>query len=232
MILGKFINCKHVLQRASRDSIDINKKSHLIDAINKIDSNIKLLKDLDNIDSIRGLEGAVATIYFNVFDDMLKTDNEKMFFIKRSKRPPENNCNALLSLFYTLLTLNITSALEVYGLDSSLGYMHTLRPGRASLSLDLIEELRSPIVDKFVINLINLKQISDKDFENKEEGIKLKENSLKKVLNLWEQYKENEVYYSLYKTKVKIKNIPYLQAQLLAQTIRGDIKQYPPFKWK
>ena len=151
MILGKFINCKHVLQRASRDSIDINKKSHLIDAINKIDSNIKLLKDLDNIDSIRGLEGAIATIYFNVFDDMLKTDNEKMFFIKRSKRPPENNCNALLSLFYTLLTLNITSALEVYGLDSSLGYMHTLRPGRASLSLDLIEELRSPIVDKFVI---------------------------------------------------------------------------------
>lgn len=232
IILGKFINSKNVLMRVSRDCNDSNKKNNLIEAINKISLQIPILKDMNNIDSIRGLEGMVASIYFGVFDDMLKIEDLSMFFEKRSKRPPQNNCNAILSLLYTLLTLNISSGLECFGLDSSLGYMHTLKPGRASLSLDLIEELRAPIVDKFVITLINRKQLTSIDFENGIEGIKLKDNSLKRILKLWEEHKETEIIHPLYNQKVKIKLIPYLQAQLLAQYIRGDIEQYPPFKWR
>lgn len=232
IILGKFINSKNVLIRVSRDCNDSNKKNNLIEAANKINSHISLLKNMNNIDSIRGLEGAVATIYFNVFDYMLKIEDDNMLFKKRSKRPPQNNCNAILSLLYTLLTLNINSALETFGLDSSLGYMHTLKPGRASLSLDLIEELRAPIVDKFIITLINRKQLTSNDFENGIEGIRLKDNSLKRILKLWEEHKDTEIIHPLYNEKTKIKIIPYLQAQLLAQHIRGDIPQYPPFKWR
>lgn len=232
IILGKFVNSKNVLMRVAKDSNEIKKKNSLIEAANKINSNINILKNMNNIDSIRGLEGAVANIYFNSFDSMLKTNDSLMFFDKRSKRPPKNNCNAILSFLYTLLTLNVTSGLESFGLDSSLGYMHSIKPGRASLSLDLIEEFRAPIVDKFVITLINRKQLSSNDFENGIEGIKLKDKSLKRILNLWEEHKDTEILHPLYNQKVKIKLIPYLQAQLLAQCIRGDIEQYPPFKWR
>lgn len=232
MILGKVINSKNVLLRVSRDSVNNIKKDNILKAIEKIKIESKKLKLCNNIDSIRGIEGNIASIYFGVFDDMLKIDDESMLFKKRSKRPPENNCNALLSLLYTLFTINITSALESFGLDSSCGFMHSLKSGRASLSLDLIEEFRAPIIDKFIITIINRKQITSIDFENKNEGIVLKESSLKKMLKLWEDYKETEINYSLYNQKIKIKMISYLQAQLLAQTIREDIEQYPPFKWR
>lgn len=232
IILGKVINSKNVLITASRDLTDNIRKNNILNSIDKIEKSSNDLKYVDNIDSIRGIEGNIASIYFGTFDNMLKIDDELMLFEKRSKRPPENNCNALLSLLYTLFTTTITSALESFGLDSSCGYMHTLKSGRASLSLDLIEEFRAPIVDKFVITIINKKQITSKDFENKNEGITLKERSLKKVLNLWKDYKETEINHPLYDQKIKIKMIPYIQAQLLAQTIRGDIEQYPPFKWR
>lgn len=232
IILGKVLNSRNVLLRVIRDCEDIEKKNNLIESSNKILEISKNLKDANTIDSIRGIEGSIANIYFSTFDNMLKVEDERMLFQKRSKRPPENYCNCLLSLLYTLLTMNVTSALETYGLDSSCGYMHTLKSGRASLSCDLVEEFRAPIVDKFVINLINRKQITQKDFEFGENGIVLTKQGLKKVLDLWEKHKENEVFYPLYNKKVKIKVVPYLQAQLMAQYIRGDIEKYPPFKWK
>lgn len=232
IILGKFINSRNVLLRIAKDCHNNQKKNNLIEVANKINNQIKILEECYNIDSIRGLEGAVANLYFSVFDNMLKTNDSDMLFDKRNKRPPENNCNAVLSLLYTLLTLNISSALECFGLDSSLGYMHTIRPGRASLSLDLIEEFRAPVVDKFVITLINRKQLTSNDFEHSLDGIVLKEKSLKRILNLWEEHKDTEILHPLYNQKIRIKLIPYLQAQLLAQHIRGDIPQYPPFKWR
>lgn len=232
MILGKIVNSKNLLLRCNRDIDDEEKNDKIIIQVNKLSNIINQLKTAKSIDEIRGLEGSAASIYFGCFDLLLKTNDPKMLFDKRTKYPPENNFNALLSLLYTLFTTTITSALESFGLDSSLGYMHTIKPGRASLSLDLIEEFRAPIIDKFVITLINRKQITSDDFKKTGEGIHLKENSLKKVLTLWEKHKEEEIEYPLYKTKVKIKQLPYLQSQLLAQTIREDILQYPPFKWK
>jgi CRISPR-associated protein Cas1 len=232
IILGKIINSRNVLLRISRDMTDLDKKDKIIKSCNKIESQISILKISSSIENIRGIEAVVAQIYFQTIDICLKNIEDDMFFEKRTKRPPENNFNALLSLLYTMLSLNVSSALESFGLDSALGYMHLIHPGRASLALDLMEEFRAPIVDKFVITLVNRKQITSNDFEKKEQGICLKEKSLKKVLKLWEEHKEEEILHPLYNEKIKIKNIPYIQAQLIAQYIREDIKEYPPFKWK
>lgn len=231
-ILAKSLNYKNLVLRMNRDCDDIDKKNKLVDCANKIGNNCAKIKDCDNIDSLRGLEGDISNIYFGNFDNMIKTKDEDMFFHKRSKKPPKNNCNAVLSLLYTLLTMNVTAGLETFGLDSQYGYMHSLRSGRASLSCDIVEEFRGLFVDKFVLTLINRNQINSSDFEFGEDGIRLNKNSMKKVLDLWEKFKEEEILFPLYNTKVKRKIIPYLQAQLLAQYIRGDIEQYPPFRWK
>lgn len=163
---------------------------------------------------------------------MIKQKSTGMEFERRSKRPPENNCNALLSFLYTMLTLNCTAALESFGLDSAVGYLHELHPGRDSLSCDLIEEFRAPFVDRFVLTLINRKQVTQKDFESVSGNIQLKEMAKRKILTEWENSKNEKVSFPLYKKDVQRKLIPYLQAQLLAQYIRGDIPEYPPYIWE
>jgi CRISPR-associated protein Cas1 len=229
LMLAKFINSKNVLLQAAKDSIDTDKKERLINAANKISSVKDKLQLSNDYDSLLGIEGFVAQTYFSVFDDMLKTKDEKMLFIERSKRPPQNYCNCLLSFFYTLYTNDITAALETTGLDAYLGFNHKLHPGRRSLSLDLLEEFRACIIDRFVITCINRKQVTAKDFENREEGIRLTDEGRKKCIQLWENYKSQEIQHKYYNKKVEIKLLPYLQAQLLAQYIRGDIEEYPPF---
>lgn len=181
---------------------------------------------------LMGIEGLVAQIYFSSFDYMIKSRNENMKFIERSKRPPINYCNAMLSFFYTLFTNDITSALETQGLDAYVGYNHKLHAERQSLSLDILEEFRESIVDKFVITLINRNQVSENDFENKEQGIRFTNDGRKKALKLWEDYKNTTIEHKLLKTNVEIKLLPYIQSQFMAQYIRGDIEQYPPFtRW-
>ena len=229
IMLAKFINSKNTLMQCAKDSVDDNKREKLLYAVEQISSIKEALFNCNNDKELMGIEGRVAQIYFGVFDNMLKTKDENMLFVERSKRPPENFCNCLLSFLYVLYTNDITAALESVGLDSYLGYNHKIHPGRQSLSLDLLEEFRSCIVDKFVITLINRKQITSKDFETKNNEIKLNENGRKKLLKLWEEYKSNTIYHNYYDKKVEIKLLPYLQAQLLAQFIRGDIDNYPAF---
>lgn len=230
IVLGKTINQRNVLLRCAKDAESKNAEVLLAQA-NKISNIYKTISSVEDIDTVRGIEGKIAQIYFDVFDNMLKTSDTSMRFEKRTQHPSENNCNVLLSFLYTLLTLDCTSALETFGLDSYYGYLHELRPGRHSLSCDLVEEFRAPIVDKFIITLINRRQIQSTDFENVGQ-IKIKDTSRKKILTMWEDHKNSETYYKLYDKKVKIKEIPYYQAQLMAQYVRGDIDTYPPFTWR
>ena len=231
ILLGKLANERSVLMRCAKDAADEDAEV-LYRASENIQRQIGNLRDLSDMESLRGLEGAAATTYFSAFDHMLKVKDQTMLFRRRSRRPAENPCNALMSLFYTLFTIDCEAALENCGLDSYYGFLHALRPGRASLACDLIEEFRASFVDKFIITLLNRKQVVSDDFVDKQEGIQLKPSSLKKVLALWEENKSGITEYPLSKSKGERKVVPYLQAQLMAQYIRGDIDDYPPYLWR
>lgn len=195
--------------------------------------NIDKLRDMTDIDDMRILEANSASEYFSVFDLLLKTDDINMSFNKRTKRPPLNNTNALLSFLYTIATNFCCSALLCRGLDPECGYLHTLRSGRNSLACDLIEEFRACIIDRFVISIINRKEIVSTDFEHGNDGIRLIDTARKKLLQKWEIYLDSTfVQHRLYDKKLSLRVLFYEQAQLLAQYIRGDISKYPPFLMK
>ena len=201
--------------------------------IARLRSNIDKLRDVTGIDDMRILEANSASEYFSVFDLLLKTDDINMSFNKRTKRPPLNNTNALLSFLYTIATNFCCSALLCRGLDSECGYLHTLRSGRNSLACDLIEEFRACIIDRFVISIINRKEIVSTDFEHGNDGIRLIDTARKKLLQKWEIYLDSTfVQHRLYDKKLSLRVLFYEQAQLLAQYIRGDISKYPPFLMK
>ena len=201
--------------------------------IARLRSNIDKLRDVTGIDDMRILEANSASEYFSVFDLLLKTDDINMSFNKRTKRPPLNNTNALLSFLYTIATNFCCSALLCRGLDPECGYLHTLRSGRNSLACDLIEEFRACIIDRFVISIINRKEIVSTDFEHGNDGIRLIDTARKKLLQKWEIYLDSTfVQHRLYDKKLSLRVLFYEQAQLLAQYIRGDISKYPPFLMK
>ncbi len=163
---------------------------------------------------------------------MLKTDDNDLIFDKRSRRPPENRVNALLSFVYMLLKNDTQSALESVGLDPAAGYLHTLRPGRPSLALDLMEELRAPLCDRFVISLLNLKQIQSNDFDTTNGEYRLRDDARRLVIREWQLRKKEQITHLFLKEKIEIGLIPYCQAMLLARHMRGDLDGYPPFIWR
>ena len=168
-----------------------------------------------------------------VLDELILQQKKDFYFHGRSKRPPMDNVNALLSFVYTLLTNSITSALETVGLDPYVGYLHTERPGRASLSLDLVEELRAVLADRFVLSLINKKIVSKKNFSHKENGAVLMDDELRrKVLTEWQNKKKETITHPYLKEKVEWGMVPFVQAMLLARYLRGDLDGYPVFLWK
>lgn len=233
MIAGKIFNSRYSVERTIRDHslrIDIEKfrkkSSYLFDSAK---SSLKV----NDFDTLRGMEGEAASVYFSVFDDMILQQKEDFYFHGRNKRPPLDNVNALLSFAYSLMTNMCTAALESVGLDPYVGFMHTDRPGRASLSLDLIEEFRSVICDRFVISVINKKIINDKDFQKREDGaVLLSEDARKVFLNSWQKYKYEEIKHPFLGDKIERGMLPYVQALLLARYIRGDLDEYPVFMWK
>ena len=164
---------------------------------------------------------------------MILQQKKDFIFTGRNKRPPKDNVNALLSFVYTMLSNSITSALETVGLDPYVGYLHTDRPGRASLSLDLIEELRAVLADRFVLSLINKKIISGKNFSKKENGAVLMDDELRKRLLIeWQNRKKETITHPFLKEKIEWGMVPYAQAMLLARYLRGDLDGYPVFLWK
>ena len=205
-------------------------RSRIKETTARLRRDIDLLRAADDINDIRGIEAQAAADYFSVFDLLLKTSDPDMRFEKRSRRPPHNNINALLSFLYTMMTNSCCSALLCRGLDSECGYLHTLRSGRNSLACDLVEEFRACIVDRFVISAVNRKEIVAADFISDTDGIRLTDSARRKVLQKWEQYLDTTtVTHKLYDKKLSLRVLAYEQAQLLAQYIRGDIDEYPPF---
>ena len=232
-ILGKVYNARWVLERAIRDhslQIDVEQVKS---ASNFLKNSQNLIQNSQSKDQLRGYEGEAASIYFGVFDQLILQQKKDFIFKGRNKRPPLDPVNALLSFVYTLLTNTITSALESVGLDPYVGYLHTDRPGRASLSLDLIEELRAVLADRFVLSLINRKMVMRKNFSQKENGAILMDEELqKRVLVEWQNKKKEIITHPYLQEKVEWGMVPYVQALLLARYLRGDLDGYPVFLWK
>ena len=232
-ILGKIHNARWVLERATRDhslQVDVEK---LKASSEKLKNSLLYVRDCQSKEQLRGFEGEAAQVYFGVFNELILQQKKDFFFHGRNKRPPLDHVNALLSFVYTLLTNTITSALETVGLDPYVGCLHTERPGRVSLSLDLIEELRPVFADRFVLSLINKKMITKKGFKKKENGAVLMDDETRKIVLVeWQNKKKETLTHPFLKEKVEWGMVPYVQAMLLARYLRGDLDAYPPFLWK
>lgn len=229
ILLCKIKNSKTVLLRAARKNEEAAQL--LTTAANSLSQLAVQLEICTSIDSMRGIEGAAATAYFSQFDSMLHSPAGFQFGT-RSRRPPRNEVNAVLSFVYTLLTREICSALETVGLDPAAGYLHTLRPGRPSFALDLIEELRAPLCDRFTLSLLNLGQLGAKDFEKDSEAVFLNERGRRTVLSSWQKRKTETIQHPFLREKLPIGMIPYSQAMLFGRVLRGDLDRYPPFVWR
>jgi len=232
-IVGKLYNSRWVLERATRDyemRLDVEKLKGVSAHLAEI---IQMASESTNLDSLRGLEGEAATRYFSVLDDLILQNKEDFYFRERSRRPPLDNFNAILSFVYTLLARDCANALEGVGLDAYVGFLHKDRPGRTSLALDLIEELRSVLCDRFALSLINNRVLQGKHFQRSENGaVLLEEEGRKALLNAWQTRKKETLVHPFLKEKVPWGLVPHVQALLLARYIRGDLDAYPPFLWK
>lgn len=236
ILLGKVHNQRAVVRRALRDyggslgapvsaALGRAGKSlrHILD---------KLLRESDP-DVLRGLEGEAAQAYFGVFDHLVRTNSAVLRFNGRSRRPPTDPVNALLSFLYTLLTHDCRSALESAGLDPAVGFLHRDRPGRPSLALDLLEEFRPLLADRLALSLLNRKQLNERHFVTLDNGaVSLKEDARKTVLTAYQERKREELRHAFLEEKIPIGLFPAIQAQLLARHLRGDLEAYPPFLWK
>lgn len=232
-ILGKVYNSKWILERATRDyplRLDVPKIKKITSQLTEI---MKYIREVEQLESLRGLEGNAAVLYFSVLDDLILQQREHFYFKNRNKRPPLDNVNALLSFVYTLLSNDVKAALESVGLDPYVGFLHRDRPGRPSLALDLMEELRTVYADRFVLSLINLKIINHTGFIKKENGaIIMDEETRRKVLTAWQERKQDKIQHPYLGERIPWGLVPYAQALLLARYIRGDLDEYPPFMWK
>lgn len=233
IISGKVYNSKWILERAARDypmrvdAAKLKEKSAMLsDALVKIGQ-------VTNTDELRGLEGEAASVYFSEMDNLILQQKESFYFRGRNKRPPLDNFNALLSFSYTLLAGMCTSALETVGLDPYVGFMHKDRPGRTSLALDLMEEFRPVMADRFVLTLVNKRIINSDGFTVKENGAVLMDDATRKeFLKSWQLKKQETIKHPFLEEKIEWGIVPFVQAMLLARYIRGDLDAYPPFMWK
>jgi CRISPR-associated protein Cas1 len=233
VVLAKISNCRTVLLRASRERSACESTNSLEKAALRLRRILDELSTQDHVDQIRGHEGDAAATYFEVFDHLILANKEDFFFRRRSRRPPLDNMNALLSFIYTLLTHDTASALETVGLDPAVGYLHRERPGRPSLALDLVEELRPVLADRLALTLVNRQQISSSGFRALETGaVAMDDETRKAVLVAWQSRKQEEIIHPYLGEKIPLGLVPYVQATLLARHLRGDIDGYPCFFWK
>jgi CRISPR-associated protein Cas1 len=232
-ILGKIYNHKWILERMTRDyplRIQVNAFKN---ASQELTTVLGKVRDCNDLERLRGLEGQAATTYFAMFDQMILQQKDHFIFKGRSRRPPLDNVNALLSFAYSLLANDVTAALEGVGLDAYVGFMHRERPGRASLALDVMEELRGVYADRFVISLINKRVMHNEDFIKKENGaVIMNEEARKLFLKAWQTKKQEKLTHPFLGEKISWGLVPHVQALLLARYLRNDLDEYPPFLWK
>ncbi len=233
MIFGKLHNARWSIERTRRDHKLRLEEERFTSASKTLKDLLPAVLEENSSDSLRGLEGAGAAAYFTVLDDMILNQKETFFFHGRSRRPPLDPFNAMLSFSYNLLAHDCASALESVGLDSYAGFLHRDRPGRASLALDLMEELRPCMADRFVLTLVNNRMINSEDFQKAEGGaIYLTENARRAFLKSWQEKKRETLTHPYLEEKIFWGLVPYFQALLLARYLRGDLDEYPPFLWK
>lgn len=226
-IAGKVQNYRNILRRFIRDN---GHNDHIAQAADKLLLCKQRILKSTTIDSIRGIEGEAASYYFGVFAHLMINQQGQFTFNGRNRRPPKDAVNAMLSFVYTLICNDMASALETVGLDPYVGFMHTLRPGRASLALDMIEELRAYLGDRLVLSLINRKQITPKDFlQQGDEGIIMTDTGRKTILSAWQNRKRDQLVHPYLNERVSLGLLPYIQSMLLARYIRKSIDDYPVF---
>lgn len=226
-ITGKVFNTRSTLQRYIRDN---GADEEVEKAIKQLEWRKKSVMRAENMDILRGEEGHAANTYFDVFDHLILHQKEDFKFNGRSRRPPKDEVNAMLSFVYTLIANDVAAALETVGLDPYVGFMHTLRPGRTSLALDMMEELRAYLGDRLVLSMINRKQVTKKDFIRQgDESFVMTDDCRKNLLTTWQKRKKETIEHPYLKEKIPIGLIPYAQAMLLARFLREDIDDYPVF---
>ncbi|MFB4212490.1 type I-C CRISPR-associated endonuclease Cas1c [Shouchella sp. JSM 1781072] len=232
-ITGKVYNQKWILERMTREHplrIDVADFKTTSSLLSKI---LLEVRQCTNLESLRGWEGQAAITYNKVFNQMILQQKEAFYFHNRSRRPPKDNVNAMLSFAYTLLANDTAAALETVGLDAYVGFMHQDRPGRASLALDVMEELRGVYADRFVLSVINKKILTEKSFYQKESGAVLMSDEARKTfLKAWQEKKQETITHPYLGEKIAWGLVPYAQALLLARHLRGDLDEYPSFLWK
>ena len=233
MVLGKVFNARWVLERLTRDHALRVPVEDIKEVSSQLAASLPVIKICKDLDTLRGLEGESAQRYFSVFDHLILQQKEDFIFEGRNRRPPLDYVNAMLSFAYSLLANDCAAALQSVGLDPYVGFMHRIRPGRKSLALDLMEELRSVIADRFVVSLINQKVVKADDFIKQESGaVLLTDEGRRSFLKAWQARKQEKLQHPFLGEKIEWGLVPYVQALLLARTIRGDLEEYPPFFWK
>lgn len=226
-ITGKVFNTRSILQRYIRDNGADDDVEYVI---KQLDWRKKRILSAENMEILRGEEGNAANTYFDVFNHLILNQKEDFQFNGRSRRPAKDEVNALLSFVYTLIANDVASALESIGLDPYVGFMHTLRPGRVSLALDMMEELRAYLGDRLVLSMINRKQVTKKDFiRQNNESFVMTDDCRKRLLTSWQQRKKETIEHPYLKEKISIGLLPYAQAMLLSRFLREDIDDYPVF---
>ena len=233
MICGKLYNSHWSIRRTLRDHELRVDGEQLSAASTRLRELMPQVLEETDLERLRGLEGTGATAYFGVFDQLILGDRTVFTFEGRNRRPPLDPVNALLSFTYSLLAYDCSAALEAVGLDAYVGFLHRDRPGRSSLALDLMEELRPCLADRFVLKLINNRVFGKKDFEFQESGaVTLTEEARKEFLTHWQNRKKEQLTHPYLKEKLPWGLVPYVQALLLARYLRNDLEEYPPFLWK
>ncbi|MEM9511354.1 MAG: type I-C CRISPR-associated endonuclease Cas1c [Cyanobacteria bacterium P01_E01_bin.48] len=230
LVAVKLQNARHVLMRAAREIQAEGDRSALKHAAEIHARGIRQVENVAALNDLRGVEGFAAKAYFQAFSSMVKTNRDVFALQERSRRPPRDPINALLSFAYTLLANDYVSACEGVGLDPQVGYLHALKPGRPALALDLMEELRAPFADRLVLTLVNRQQIQPNDFVERTGGaVMLTDSARKTFLAAYQKRKQDEVAHGVLEKKVPLGLVPHLQARLLARHLRGDLPSYLPF---
>lgn len=236
IVAGKTANQRAVVRRALRDhgeAMDPSARERLDAAERRLTDIARRVLAADGIAALRGLEGEAAQTYFGIFDALVRVDDAAFRFVGRSRRPPLDRLNALLSFLYAMLGHDCRSALEAHGLDPQVGFLHADRPGRASLALDLMEELRPVLADRLALSLVNRRQLGADDFVVEEAGgVRLTDAARKRVLVAWQERKREELRHPFLGETAPLGLVAHLQAQLLARHLRGDLDGYPAFVWK
>lgn len=232
-VSGKIANARTVLMRARRDYYEKIDCQMIDRAVKALAQRLRALLQPLPVESVRGIEGDAAKIYFSVFDSLIVAQKEAFYFKERKRRPPTDNMNALLSFIYTLLANDVASACEAFGLDPQMGFLHADRPGRPGLALDLMEEFRPWLADRLALSLVNRKQVMAKDFQTTESNaVSMSKDAKKIVLKAWQEKKTEAFMHPFLQEKTYVGLMPLIQAQLFSRWLRGDLNAYPPILLK